>query len=87
MPIAISIWRTQIRRPRMKPSGWILNRWLAKQFPHVAGLAKLPFERTVHEKFCTEVGWNVCREDWYPETCFEVRFKEIGRRLVAVYLF
>ena len=62
-----------------------LIRWIAEQFPHVVGLAMLPFERTMHEEFCIDVGWPVCREDWYPETCFEVRFEEIGRRLVAVY--
>jgi len=62
-----------------------LNHWIAEQFPHVVGLAMLPFERTMHEEFCIKVGWPVCREDWYPETCFEVRFEEIGRRLVAVY--
>lgn len=32
-----------------------------------------------------QAGWQLTREDWYPDTCFEITFAEVGRRLVAVY--
>src|SRR5690349_14809007 len=61
------------------------NAWLLEQLPHLIQLAKLPFDQVSHEKFCQRIGWEVVREDWYPETCFEVHFDDVERRLIAVY--
>lgn len=62
----------------------MLNEWLPKLTYHLVELANLPFELETHEQYLASIGWQVTREDWYPETFFEVQFEEVGRRLLAL---
>jgi hypothetical protein len=48
-------------------------------------LASLEFVQSTHERVVADVGWQIVRESWYPDTCFEVLFVDIQRRLVALY--
>jgi hypothetical protein len=62
-----------------------LTEWLGQQLPALEGLAALEFAQPVHERFFDDVGWRIVRESWYPDTCFEIHFPDVQRRLVALY--
>jgi hypothetical protein len=63
----------------------MLDAWLVRHVPHLVQLAAIPFDRVTHERYFATIGWTVIRESWYPETCVEIRFDDVGRRLVAMY--
>jgi hypothetical protein len=59
--------------------------WLEQNLPSLERLASLEFVQSSHEQLFTEIGWQVVRESWYLDTCFEIEFADIQRRLVALY--
>ena len=63
----------------------MLDTWLRHTIQHLFQLAELPFDQLVHEDYFSTIGWQVIRKDWYPPTCFEIHFPEIGRRIISVY--